>query len=40
MLQHAQKLAASHESTALYRDLPDFAAPDTLRAALTHLLTP
>ncbi len=40
LLQHAQKLAASHESTALYRDLPDFAAPDTLRAALTHLLTP
>lgn len=40
VLQHAQKLAATHESTALNRDLPDFAAPETLRAALNSLLTP
>lgn len=39
VLQHAQRLAATDTSTALYRDLPDFAAPETLRAALTSLLT-
>lgn len=40
LLEHAQRLAATHASTALYRDLPDYAAPETLRAALTSLLTP
>ena len=40
LLEHAQRLAATHASTALYRELPDSAAPETLRAALTHLLNP
>lgn len=36
VLQHAQKLAATCASTALYRELPDYAAPETLRAALNN----
>lgn len=40
LLRHAETIADSHASLALYRSHPDFAAPEQLAVALRSLLTP